>query len=132
MLLLNLLKFTNSSWFANITVWTSTSLSSFSGLFDQEISLDKLTLTMVIKQQLQLSRKFENTSVREFWRDIYDPYYMIIWCHELVKLPANVYSYVYNLLENKTMQEHQLKANNHLSGQNILLQKCTCTDYLQL
>ena len=30
----------------------------------------------------------------------------------------------------KRCKEHQLKANNHLSGENIL-QKCTCTDYLQ-
>ena len=30
-------------------------------------------IPMAIKQQLQLSRKFENTSVREFWRDMYGP-----------------------------------------------------------
>ena len=34
-------------------------------------------------------------------------HYMIIWCHEFVKLPVNVYSYVYNLFEIETMHEHE-------------------------
>ena len=32
-------------------------------------------IPIVIKQQLQLSQKFENISVREFWKDMYGPLY---------------------------------------------------------
>ena len=61
-----------------------------------------------IKQQIVvknlktlLSENFEETSMA---------HYMIIWCHERVKLPVNVYSYVPSLLEIATMHGTSVKS----------------------
>ena len=48
-----------------------------------------------------LSENFEETCMA---------HYMIIWCHEHVKLPVNVYSYVYNLLGIETMHGTSVKS----------------------
>ena len=57
----------------------------------------------------------------------------IIWLIDVMNLSNFLLMYILMCIiywKLKRCMEHQLKANNHLSGQNIL-QKCTCTDYLQ-